>query len=335
VAHPLTGPDGTAGLAGDPGNAEPVAPGPGAPPARLRLATRGSPLARRQADLVSGLLQGAVAGLAVETVVVRTEGDRRSGESLDRIGGQGLFAAEVQKAVWEGRADVGVHSAKDLPARTPPGLLLAAVPPRADPRDALVGCTLDGLPTGGVVATGSARRRAQLANARPDLCFVDLRGNMATRAAKADDAGIDAVVVALAAFDRLGWRDRITDVLDVQVCLPQVGQGALALECRSEDAATRAVLAAVDHAPAHRTLVAERAFLGAVGGSCSVPVGAWAEALPDGELRLHAMVASGDGRILVRAHLDGDDPAALGVEMARHLMEDRGGAAVLEPEAER
>ncbi|MHB8220673.1 MAG: hydroxymethylbilane synthase [Acidimicrobiales bacterium] len=328
MPHPLTGSEGTAGPE------EATVPPRRAPSDPLRLATRGSPLARRQTELVAGWLQAAVAGLGIETVVVRTEGDRRAGESLDRIGGQGLFAAEVQRAVREGRADVAVHSAKDLPARTPPDMVLAAVPSRADARDALVGSTLAGLPTGGVVATGSARRRAQLANARPDLSFVDLRGNMATRAAKAEEAGVDAVVVAVAAFDRLGWRDRITDVLATEVCLPQVGQGALALECRDDDVATRAVLAAVDHAPAHRTLAAERAFLAAVGGSCSVPVGAWAELLGNGALRLHAMVASGDGRVLVRAHLPGDDPVALGTELARHLMEDRGGAAVLELEVE-
>ncbi len=276
------------------------------------------------------LLRGLMPGRTVELVVVRTEGDRRADEPLDRIGGQGMFVKEVQQAVLDGRADVAVHSAKDLPPLTLPGLCLGAVPARADPRDALVGATLDGLPTGATVATGSARRRAQLANARPDLRFADLRGNMDTRLRRVGDGSADAVVVAVAAFDRLGWSDRLTEVLAPTVCLPQVGQGALALECREDDAASRAVLAAADDRQAHRTLLAERSFLAAVGASCSAPVGAWAEPVGGESLRLHAMVASGDGRVLVRAALAGDDPETLGRELARHLMEDCGGAAVLE-----
>ncbi len=276
------------------------------------------------------LLQRVMPGRTVELLVVQTEGDRRADEPLDRIGGQGVFVKEVQQAVLDGRADVAVHSAKDLAPLTLPGLCLGAVPPRADPRDALVGSTLDGLPTGATVATGSARRRAQLANARPDLRFADLRGNMESRVSRAGDGSADAVVVAVAAFDRLGWRDRLSEVLAPTVCLPQVGQGALALECREDDAACRAALAAVDDHQAHRTLLAERSFLAALGASCSAPVGAWAEVVGGGSLRLHAMVASGDGRVLVRAALTGDDAEALGREVARHLMEDCGGSAVLE-----
>ena len=182
------------------------------------------------------------------------------------------------------------------------------------------------------MATGSARRRAQLANLRPDLAFVELRGNMDTRARRAEDGGIDAVVVATAAFDRLGWSDRLTEVLAETVMLPQVGQGALALECRAGDPATRDRLSALDHPAAHRTLAAERAFLAAMGGDCSVPVGAWAEDLAGGELRICGLVASGDGRLVVRAEWRGpaDDPEALGRELARHLVQDCGGALVLE-----
>jgi hydroxymethylbilane synthase len=294
----------------------------------LRLATRGSPLARRQADLVGALLSVAEPGLWVEPVVVHTGGDRRVDVPLDRIGGQGVFAKEVQQAVLEGRADVAVHSAKDLPSTTPEGLVLAAVPERADARDALVGRALGDLRSGGLVATGSARRRAQLANVRPDLTFVELRGNMDRRVRQAEDGSVDAVVVAVAALDRLGWSGRIAEVLPVSVLLPQVGQGALALECRTDDHATAGLLAAVDDDAGHRTLSAERALLAAVGGSCSVPVGAWAEPVAGGRLRLQGMVASGDGRILVRACLEGDDPEALGHELARHLMEDCGGSVI-------
>jgi hydroxymethylbilane synthase len=296
----------------------------------VRLATRGSPLARRQAALVADLLTGADPGVRVETVVVSTEGDRRADVPLDRIGGQGVFTKEIQTAVLEGRADVAVHSAKDLPSQTPGGLVLAAVPERADARDALVGSTLSDLPPGGVVATGSARRRAQLANLRPDLGFVELRGNMDTRARRAEEGSVGAVVVAKAAFDRLGWSERIAQVLPVSMLLPQAGQGALALECRADDAASAALLAAVDDRAGHCTLAAERALLAALGADCSVPVGAWAEPLDGGRLRLDGLLASGDGRVVIRAALEGDDddPVALGRRLARHLFEDCGGEAV-------
>ena len=296
----------------------------------IRLATRGSPLALRQAETVGALLSAAVPGVVVEPVIVRTTGDREATASLDRIGGQGAFTGEVQAAVLDGRADAAVHSAKDLPALTPGGLCLRAVPERGDTRDALVGRTLAEIPPGGVVATGSARRRAQLASLRPDLTFADLRGNMATRARHAADGSADAGVVAVAAFDRLGWRDRIAEILPVPTCCPQVGQGALAVECRADDEATLAALGAVDHVASHMAVEAERAFLAGVGGDCSVPVAATATVGPTGRIHLDAMVATGDGRVVVRATLDGDRAGELGRRMARHLMEEAGGAAVVD-----
>jgi hydroxymethylbilane synthase len=307
---------------------------------QLRLASRGSPLARYQAALVADLLRRADPSVDVVVEIVRTEGDRQATVPLDRIGGQGIFTKEIQAAVLDGRADVAVHSAKDLPSVTPDGLVLAAVPERADPRDALVGHRLTDLPAGAVVATGSARRRAQLANLRPDLTFVDLRGNMATRLARAVDGSVDAVVAAAAALDRLGWDGAPVDRLPVSVLLPQAGQGALALEGRAGDDATLALLARVDDVAAHRAVRAERAMLAAVEGSCSVPVAAWAEpADPSvggsgsaidagGPIRLHGLLASGDGRVVVRAALTGDDPDALGRELARYLLEDCGGRSV-------
>ncbi len=302
--------------------------------ARLRLATRGSPLALRQAELVADGLARAHPGVTVENVVVRTTGDRHADVALDRIGGQGLFAKEVQAAVADGRADLAVHSAKDLPSQSPPGLVLAAVPTRADPRDALVGSTLADLPPGAVVATGSARRRAQLANARPDLTFVELRGNMGTRMERAGDGSVHAVVVAVAALERLGWRERLTEVLTPSLMLPQVGQGALALECRADDESAAALLAALDDPESHRALAAERSFLAAAGGSCAVPVAALA-ALDGDRLRLTAMVASGDGRVVLRAERAGTDPEALGREMADHLLVGCGGRSVEGWEADR
>lgn len=296
-------------------------------PGVLRLATRGSPLALVQARIVARLLQSVRSGVRVEEVIVRTEGDRRTDADLDRIGGQGVFVKEIQAAVLDGRADVAVHSAKDLPPVTPPELTLGAVPARADARDALVGRALDDLPPGAVVATGSPRRRAQLANLRPDLTFVGVRGNMATRLERAATGAVDAVVAAAAALDRLGWGDRAAERLSVARCLPQVGQGALALECRSADDGARQLLEAIDDPSAHRELTAERSFLAALGAGCTVPVAGWAE--PVGHvLRLHGMIASGDGRVMVRGSLDGDDPERLGARLARHLMKDGGGASV-------
>ena len=294
----------------------------------LRLATRGSPLALRQTELVAELLRRAHPTLVVEPLVLRTRGDREDTVPLDVIGGQGVFVTEVEAAVAEGRADAAVHSAKDMPSVMPPHLVLGAVPPRADPRDGLVGCTLAGLPAGALVATGSARRRVQLAALRPDLVFTDLRGNMARRLSVVEEGAASAVVVAVAAMQRLGWEDRLADVLDPVDVLPQAGQGAVAVQCRADDGGTRRTLAAVDHEPSHRSLRAERAVLAALGGSCTVPVGAFAEAEAGGPgLRISGLLAGGDAHIVLRATRRGDDPERVGEEVARALLEG-GGAAV-------
>ncbi len=297
----------------------------------LRLATRRSTLARRQAALVAEELHRVRPDVETEVVVVSTLGDRLADVPLDRIGGQGVFVKEVQAAVLDGRAEVAVHSAKDLPPLPAAGLVVSAVPERGDARDALVGSTLSELGPGALVATGSARRRAQLAHLRPDLTFVELRGNMAARVGRAGDGTADAVVVAVAALQRLGWSERLSDRLAPTVMLPQVGQGALALECRSDDDATAAVLAAIDHAPSHRALRAERAFLAAMGGSCAVPVAGWAEpGVGSQGLRLHGLVATGDGRVLVRTHQQGDDPRSLGVAVAEADLGEGGGRSVVD-----
>ena len=299
---------------------------------RLRLATRGSPLALRQTELVADLLRRAHPGLEVEPVIVQTRGDREASVPLDRIGGQGAFVKEIEAALGDDRADVAVHSAKDMTSVMPGHLVLAAVPPRADARDGLVGCALADLPSGGLIATGSARRRAQLAYLRPDLAFTDLRGNMARRVAVGESDAVAAAVVAVAAMQRLGWAGRLTDVLDPVDVLPQAGQGAIALQCRADDGATREFLAAVDHAPSHRAVRAERAVLAALGGSCTVPVGAWAEPAGGGTateaLRVTGLAASGDGRVLIRLHRQGTDPEELGSEVAAALLD--GGAAAIE-----
>ncbi len=292
----------------------------------LRAATRGSTLALTQTRRVADLL-----GIDVELVVVETVGDRVTDAPISTIGGQGVFVKEVQAAVLDGRADIAVHSAKDLPSAPTPGLVIGAVPERADPRDALVGCTLDGLPAGARVATGSVRRRAQLAWLRPDLTFAGLRGNMETRLAKAD--GFDAIVVAAAALHRLGRADRMTEVLEPHVMLPQVAQGALAVECREADDDTLALLADLDHRLSRLAVEAERAFLREVGGSCDLPVGAYATVDPEGGIHLEAMVATGDGRVVLRHRDEGDDPVELGRKVARHLLDDAGGTMLLDAAA--
>jgi hydroxymethylbilane synthase len=300
----------------------------------LRVATRGSALARWQADHVAALLCGVHPGLETTAVVVETEGDRERDRPVWAIGGRGVFVKEVQAAVLEGRADLAVHSAKDLPsspALLVDGLVLAAVPERGDPRDALVGAPLAVLPPGGRVATGSARRRAQLAERRPDLTFAELRGNVDTRLGAAHRFA--AVVVAAAALDRLGRRSAAAEVLTPSVMLPQVGQGALAVECRADDGRARGLLAGIDHGPSRRAVEAERGFLAALGGGCELPVGAYGHLATDGSLRLRALLATHDGRVVLREDVvagPGADPGHVGAEVAGRLLDGAGGRALLD-----
>ena len=294
---------------------------------RIRAATRGSALARWQTNHLIGLLASVRPEMDVELVVVETTGDLDRITPLEQMGGQGVFVKEVQAAVLDGRADIGVHSAKDLPALTPEGLVFACVPGRADARDALVGCRWADLPEGATVATGSIRRRAHLAHLRPDLGFAGLRGNIATRLEKA--AGFDAIVMAAAALDRLGIRPDVVDRLDPSVLLPQVGQGAMAVECRTDDDGVREMLAAVEDAVARRTVDAERAFLAELGAGCDLPIAA--HAVIDGdEVLLTGAISSPDGAVLVREARRSADGPTLGRALARYLLDERGGTELLE-----
>ena len=291
--------------------------------ARLRAATRGSALARWQAGHVASLL-----GDDVELVVIETTGDRRRDIPIWEMGGTGIFVKEVQAAVLDGRADFAVHSAKDLPSTEPPGLTIAAVPERGVPWDALVGGRLDELPVGGRVATDSVRRRAQLTAYRPDLTFASLRGNIPTRLEKAGEFA--AIVVAAAALQRLDREDAIAEVLGPSVMLPQVSQGALAVECRADDAATIERLQGIEHRASRRAIDAERAYLAEVGGGCDLPVGALATQDEAGELTLTALLATLDGRIVLRARQSGSEAVALGRAVARELLDESGGTMLLE-----
>ena len=281
----------------------------------LRAATRGSALARWQTAYIAELLGRAA---DVEPLLVTTSGDRLAEQPISAIGGKGVFVKEVQAAVLEGRADLAVHSAKDLPAATPEGLVLAAVPTRADPRDVLVGCRLSDLPQGALVATGAARRRVQLQELRSDLRFAELRGNIGTRLAKAGD--FDAVVMAKAALDRLGEHPPVVDVLGCEVMIPQVGQGALAVECREDDNRVRSVLAAIQDPVARRVVDAERAFLTTLGGDCTLPAGAHAH-IQDMKVAMRAVLADGPDGACHTASGEGDDGEALGQDLARQLLE--------------
>jgi hydroxymethylbilane synthase len=288
----------------------------------LRVATRGSALAREQTARVAAAL-----GTEVETVVVSTLGDRDRTSPISAIGGTGVFVKEVQQAVLDGRADLAVHSAKDLPARPTDGLVIGAVPERGDVRDALVGTALAVLPAGATVATGSVRRRAQLANLRPDLTFAELRGNVPTRVEAA--AEFDAIVVAVAALDRLGLRHRAADVLEPSTMLPQVGQGALAVERRADDEAAAGLVAPIDHPPTRAAVEAERAYLADLGGGCDLPVGALGRWSPNGTVTVRALLASLDGRIVLRTTVTGPDPVAAGRRAAARLLREEGGDALL------
>jgi hydroxymethylbilane synthase len=290
----------------------------------LRLATRRSPLALAQASLVQRRLGNN--GVSSVLVPLETRGDREVDVSLDQLGGQGVFAVEVQRAVLNGDADVAVHSAKDLPSLTPDGLTLTCVPERVDPADVLIGRSLAGLGPGATVATGSPRRRALLLERRPDLRVVGLRGNMATRFAAASRSDIDAVVVAAAALERLGEHDLVAERLDPEWFVPQVGQGAMALEVRSDDDVTAGWLAPLNDPDAMTALLAERAFLAELGAGCSVPCAAYA-VMDHDSIVLSGVMLSVDGAQSVRATLYGDDPLVLGRALALELRDVRGGGA--------
>ncbi len=287
----------------------------------LRVATRGSALARWQAERVVARLQDCLGDRGAELVVIETTGDQRADEPLHSIGGTGVFVKEVQAAVLAGQADVAVHSAKDLPAQSFPGLVLAAIPERADPRDALVGSTLADLPTGAVVATGSVRRRAQLAHLRPDLGFAELRGNIHTRLERA--AGFAAIVVAAAALDRLDLSSRIAERLDPAVMVPQVAQGALAVECRVDDQATIAQLQTINDPTAERAVVAERAFLAELGSGCSLPIGAYAQ-IEGADVVITGILSSYDGRVVYRETVRDERAVVAGQTLAGALSQFAG-----------
>jgi hydroxymethylbilane synthase len=308
----------------------------------LRIATRKSQLALWQAEHVSALLRAAHPGLEIELVPLLTQGDRIQDRTLADIGGKGLFIKELEVALQDLRADIAVHSMKDVPADLPQGLIIGAVLKRADPRDALVtrsgSARLEDLPRGAVVGTSSLRRQAQIRALRPDLSIESLRGNVDTRLRKLDAAQesadgtatsgkrMDAIVLACAGLIRLGLESRITARLDPKICLPAVTQGVIGIECRQSDSSTVQLLRLLEDPATRKVMDAERAFAARLGGSCQSPIAAYAELDAD-RITLRGLVAEPDGSRLLKGTVSGsaENPAALGRQLAERILADGAG----------
>lgn len=298
----------------------------------LRIATRKSPLALWQAQHVGDLLRDAHRDLDVELVPMSTQGDRMLDAPLAKVGGKGLFIKELEHALLEDRADIAVHSLKDVPVEIPPGLALAVVLARADPRDALVSNdheSLAALPAGARVGTSSLRRRCQLLAARADLDVLTLRGGVNTRLARLDAGDFDALILAAAGLARLGMAGRVREALAPEVILPAVGQGVLGIECREGDTRIASLVAPLGDAESHARVSAERAMNARLGGGCQVPIAGFAE-IDGADLRLRALVASIDGSTVLREEERGprDQPRRLGERVAERLL-DRGADRIL------
>ncbi|WP_086868457.1 hydroxymethylbilane synthase [Kosakonia pseudosacchari] len=298
----------------------------------LRIATRQSPLALWQAQYVKERLEASHPGLTVELVPMVTRGDVILDTPLAKVGGKGLFVKELELALLENRADIAVHSMKDVPVDFPQGLGLVTICERDDPRDAFVSNrynSLDELPAGSIVGTSSLRRQCQLAEHRPDLVIRSLRGNVGTRLSKLDNGEYDAIILAVAGLNRLGLGSRVRTALSPETSLPAVGQGAVGVECRLDDTRTRALLAPLNHDDTAVRVKAERAMNTRLEGGCQVPIGSYAE-LIDGGIWLRGLVGAPDGSIMVRGERRGrlEDAEQLGISLAEELL-DNGARAIL------
>ncbi|KZN57662.1 hydroxymethylbilane synthase [Pseudoalteromonas luteoviolacea] len=290
----------------------------------VRIATRKSALALWQAEYVKAQLEHYHSGLVVELVPMSTKGDKILDTPLAKIGGKGLFVKELEQAMLAGRVDIAVHSMKDVPVDFPEGLTLHTICEREDPRDAFVSNQyqhIDELPEGAVVGTSSLRRQCQIREMRPDLQIKDLRGNVNTRLAKLDAGEFDAIILAAAGLIRLEMAERIASYVSVEQSLPANGQGAVGIECRSDDARVQSLLAPLEHAPTRARVLAERAMNRRLEGGCQVPIGAYAELQGD-QIYLRGLVGAVDGSTILRAEKTGalQQAEALGVELAESLL---------------
>ncbi len=293
----------------------------------ITLGSRPSKLARWQTDHILDLLKSAWPNLTYQMVTLVTEGDKTLDRPLPEIGGKGVFTAELEAALRSGQIDLAVHSLKDLPIQTAPGLCIGAVSRRADAHDVLIsanGLALAKLPYGARVGTSSLRRQVQLKAARPDLVILPLRGNVDTRIRKALQGDYDAILLAAAGIERLGLEEYVTEYLPFEVVLPAPGQGALAVQCREADADLRDLLQTIHDPATERAVSAERAFLAGLGGGCSAPVAAYAREVDD-RLAIDGLVASPDNQKVIRVSAAGYDPAALGRQLARQALEQGAG----------
>ncbi|MFV1859632.1 MAG: hydroxymethylbilane synthase [Anaerolineales bacterium] len=291
---------------------------------RLRFATRPSKLARWQSRSIQNALQQAWPGLRCTETVIRTEGDRVLDRPLPEIGGKGLFTQELENELLRGGVDAAVHSLKDLPVQLPAGLVVGLIPTRAEASDVLIsprGWTLESLPAGAIIGTSSVRRQAQLLAFRRDLQVRALRGNVDTRVRKVLEGQYDAIILAHAGLARLSLHEHITQVIPLEIMLPAPGQGALAVQCRAQDADSQRYLSALEDPGTRGAVEAERAFLTALGGGCSLPVGAYAQKHKDA-WRMRAVVASPDGEQIRRVQRVGEDPLLLAEELAREAIAD-------------
>lgn len=291
----------------------------------LRIATRKSPLALWQANYVKAQLETLHDGLSVELIGMTTKGDKILDTPLAKVGGKGLFVKELEVALLENRADLAVHSMKDVPVEFPDGLGLHVVCEREDPRDAFVSNhfrSLDDLPNGARIGTCSMRRQCQIAEKRPDLKILELRGNVNSRLAKLDDDQYDAIILAAAGLKRLGMGDRIALEIPPEISLPAVGQGAVGIECRSDDESTLALLAPLNHRDTWIRVAAERAMNNRLQGGCQVPIAGYSELHGD-QIRLRGLVGEPDGSLVVRDAVTGavENAEQLGHELAEHLLE--------------
>lgn len=288
------------------------------------VGTRGSPLALAQTQEVISQLAAKLPGLQFDLRQIRTKGDIVKRTPLPKLGGKGIFVKELESALLASEIDIAVHSFKDLPTELAHGLTIAAITQRLDARDALIsksGAPLDMLPFGAVVGTSSPRRAVQLLSYRPDLNIVDLRGNLDTRLGKVSKGVVDAAVLAAAGLMRLGWQDKITQYLPLDISLPAVGQGALAIEIRQDEEKIAEMVSSLDHGPTRQAITAERACLQHLGGGCNIPIAVFGQA-SEGILHLQGMVASSQGNNIIRSGLSGDVNMGegLGHLLARRLL---------------
>ncbi len=300
---------------------------------KVRIGTRGSALALKQTNAVAGAIGREHPELEIEIVPIRTTGDKLQDVSLAKIGGKGVFVKEIEDALLKGEIDLAVHSMKDVPSEIPDGLVIGAVPERADPRDVLIsrsGARLEALPPGARIGTGSLRRGVQLKHHFPSFEIVPIRGNLDTRIRKIETEGLAGIILAAAGLERLGWEGRVSQLLPEEFMIPAIGQGALALEARRDDQETLRRIAFLDHRESRTAVSAERAFLKVFGGGCQLPIAAHA-LLGKESLRVIGMIGNLGGEKIIREEITGapGKSEALGKELAERIL-DLGGRKILQ-----